>query len=722
MHMKILRFSLILIFLAAMAPSHRTKSASQPASVPTTYVPFLANYQPESTAWLGPEGGTVQSLAIDPQNPNTIYLGTWGSGIYKSLDAGQTWAPSRTGLGTLFIQSLAVDPHNSSVVYAGTYKDRLYKSLDGGNTWFPLTNGIQDPAVIYTIAIDPTNSNRIYIGTRGTANVCNGVPCAPWAGVMYRSEDGGASWTGCLVNAGGRGWQFWPYSIAFDPAVPTWLMAAYDGIPGLYRSTDSGHSWQAANNGLTNYIGRAVVFDPTATNPVKAFYGGWQAYQYPNVFRTLDGGNSWIGAISGINGYNIYKMAITPSAPVVVYAATESNGLYKTVNSGVVWTDAGLPDAHPNEIAIDPQNGNVIYVGTETTGLYKTIDAGVTWNLSQHGLIQSWATSLLVSPADRRHLFMSTYGQGVFQSIDRGLTWTDMSTGLVDLYIHAMAMDPANPNVLFALTDTDGLYRIDLSAGGGWVKLSGLAQAFPQGSPAIGASNPSYGPDYPFAIPEQPDQDIHPELYTSARTAAAALDPPYLAIAFAPSNPSIAYLGTTGAQVYKSTNGGTQWTPSGLAGAVVWSLAVDPFNPDLVYAATSTPGAVKFSTTGGAAWSDSTLVDPNLIVYSLSTSRAEPGRLYAGTNYGIFMLAGGTWSLAGLLGQTITAVAANPSVPGYLYAGTTNGAFTSIDGGASWQPGPAELAQLTITAIYFDPGNPHTVYYATKSDGVLRVP
>ena len=152
----------------------------------------------------------------------------------------------------------------------------------------------------------------------------------------------------------------------------------------------------------------------------------------------------------------------------------------------------------------------------------------------------------------------------------------------------------------------------------------------------------------------------------------------------------------------------------------VWSLAVDPANADLVYAATSTPGTIKFSTTGGSSWSDSTLPSPTLTVYSLSTTPTAPGILYAGTNNGVYQYRDGTWTSLGLAGQTVTAVAAHPDLTGFLYAGSTNGAFSSTDGGLTWLPGDPQLSHLTIKAITFDPGSPFNVFYATMQSGVLK--
>ncbi|HEX9028079.1 MAG TPA: hypothetical protein VF823_02815, partial [Anaerolineales bacterium] len=355
----------------------------------------------------------------------------------------------------------------------------------------------------------------------------------------------------------------------------------------------------------------------------------------------------------------------------------------------------------------------------DDSGLFQSTDNGYTWVPTQAGLITTWSTALIVSPSNRNQLFMSTYGQGVFQSNDRGQTWAAINGGLGDLYVHALVRNPAAPNILFALTDSAGLFRYDTNLGGNWTAVSGNLPALAQGLAAPTSSGLSYGPDYPFKVPEKPDSDVYPGLHASLAPSVPASNPAYLAMVFAPSSPAAAYVGVYGSGVYKTTNGGSQWGAAGLSGYVVWSLAVDPTNPDAVYAATSTPGGIKMSTTGGASWSDAPLPDPGLVAYSLAVSQ-DGKALYAGTSGGVYQLSGDAWTRLGIPGSAVTAVAVNPALPGYIFAGTTNGGFYSPDAGLTWINASGSLSSLTIEAISFDPFYPFTVYFSTTANGVLR--
>jgi hypothetical protein len=189
-------------------------------------------------------------------------------------------------------------------------------------------------------------------------------------------------------------------------------------------------------------------------------------------------------------------------------------------------------------------------------------------------------------------------------------------------------------------------------------------------------------------------------------------------MAFAPSNPGIVYLGTSGSGVYKSINGAVTWSPAGLAGQSIWSLAVDPTDPAKVYAAVNAAGGVKFSQDGGGIWQD--LPVGTLEVYSLAFSSSTPARLYAGTNGGLYQWDGGTtWVIRGLEGIKVTVLAARSISPNLLYVGTAQGAYTFFENSNTWTNGPTELLGHTLQAINFDLNNPLKGYFSTTNQGVL---
>ena len=507
----------------------------KPHSPSKIYLP-LVKKPPPPPAWIGPYGGKIIAVAIAPTQPEIIYAGTWGSGVFKSSNGGVTWTWKNQGLSRPYINSMMVDPTNAQVVYAGTYKGKLYKSVDGAENWFLSSTNIQEEAIVYSIAINPDDPDTIYIGTRGISN--NGNP--PWNGELYKTTDGGANWTAVLTNLGGSSDQDWAYGIALHPENPSLLYAATHEH-GVLRSTDSGRNWYLVNDGITNYSARGIVIDPhSSLNAPTVYMGAWK---YDGVFKTLNGGDSWFFQNSSL-GSRIITMSIDPVDSSNVYASLFPGGVLKTTNGGGNWAVTGLHDQEVIYTAINPVDTKLLYSGTNGNGLFRSLDRGNTWQLSQKGLHATQVSNMLVSLADSR-LIAGVYGDGVRQSSDGGESWVQFGSNLFNEKILGIVENPANSNLLFALTELSGLYRCNLIVDC-WLPV---AINFPTTS----QFQTAFDPDHPFA--QTPFNE--PWLSSTANDPLAVSEnPALLSMVFAPSNPQIAFLGTSGAGLYKSTDAG----------------------------------------------------------------------------------------------------------------------------------------------------------------------
>jgi hypothetical protein len=726
MHKLITRTFIILFLLSAVLAIGviLTQSKAQASDTDSVYLPLvlepfhqylpIISYTLPPDTWLGPDGGRIVGLIIDPSNPSIMYVGSWGAGVFKSIDGGATWAQCNQGLTILQINALAIDPANPSILYAGPYQDKMYKSTDGCQTWKSAGSGsLPNQTIVYAIAVDPQNDNNVYIGTRGipstgSNNVTN------WNGVLFKSTNGGADWSPSLTNIGGSTINDWVYSIAIKPGSPNTVFAA-SHEHGPYRTTNGGASWASSNNSpAIDGSGRVVRIDPQ--NPDTIYYGVWHRV---GVYKSTQNGdtNTWKEISSGLGEAKIYDLFIDPLQTLTVYAATVNNyGVMKTTSGGSSWFSTGLQFDYIYRLAVNPVSSQTVFAGTSNDGVYASNNGGSSWFHSQKGLTNSWTSSLIVQPGNSQSLFTSISGAGVSRSSDRGATWSDFSAGLGDLVIHWVTYNLANPNQLFALTDTSGLYTLNLSSSSPWTRVgSGLPAP---ASVSIASAAPAYQPDNPFAsydaLTMSPD-DLQAELSAQAATATNA---PLMTMVFARSNPAYAYMGTGGQGVFRSTSNGGNWSAFGLSGQTVSSLAVDPANPNLVYAATSLVGSVQVY--NSSSWSSVSL--PGLSVYSVATTPARPGMAYAGTSNGIYRGSGtGGWTQIGLSGVKVTAVAADPVRSNVIVAGAASGAYISRDGGATWQPGPPELNGYTIASITFDPNDSHWVYFTTTGNGNLVV-
>lgn len=306
-------------------------------------LPVLSVYavQPIQGTWVhaGLSGLLVRSIVVDPTNPNILYASSEGGespGVFKSIDAGDSWVSVNNGLPItqthVSYYKLAIDPIDSNTVYVGVSGDRLrdglsyegiFKSDNGGGSWTDITPVNPNPFGPFTsvldIAIDPTNTNTIYIAG---AHGCNGV---------WKSENGGANWTRtptphCDIT-----------SVELDPNNPNIIYAAEGRV---FKSTDGAQTWTEV----------------------------WADY---------------------FNG--MFGLAVDPFNSNVVYGAG-GQGVFKSTDYGESWTLlSNTPPSSPTTTLVtDPIRPNTVYYG-----LYKSVDAGATWQLISDGFPAPTLLSLI---------------------------------------------------------------------------------------------------------------------------------------------------------------------------------------------------------------------------------------------------------------------------------------------------------------------------------------
>lgn len=310
--------------------------------------------------------GILWQLAVDPTRAQTVYAaGSNGSGtaftprVFKTTDAGSSWADVTNGITNVQISVVRVDPTNGLVVYVGGYNPvarslSLYRSADGGASWrllgWPFTGGDLDRPV-FSLAVDPTNGQRLFVGT--STNI-------------LRSTDAGTSWTslGGLPAAAVR-------SIHVDRTNAQVVYEASDA--GVYRSSDGGTTWTLSSNGLpTTPVGNQSVArthdlvidpsDPRVLYVVVAPASGGEL-----VFRSTDASATWSSASGGLPADVIRGLAIDPLNPRVLYAALNGGSgqnLMKSTDAGASWSTFSLPGGgYASSVVADTLNPQTIHVG-----------------------------------------------------------------------------------------------------------------------------------------------------------------------------------------------------------------------------------------------------------------------------------------------------------------------------------------------------------------------
>lgn len=425
-------------------------------------------------------GGRIADIAVHPRDRSTWYVAVGSGGLWKTTNAGTTWSPVFDDQPSYSIGVVTLDPSNPDVVWVGTgenvsgrhvgWGSGVYRSRDAGRTWQQM--GLALSEHIGKILVDPRDGNTVLVAAEGPL----------WSGGgdrgVYRTTDGGQTWTPVLTideNTGVTDMEFHPvdpdviYAAAYQRRRHIWGFMAGGAGSGIYKSTDGGDSWRQVTVGLPDgdmgKIGLAVTpADPSlvyATIEAGPGEGGF--------YRSRDMGESWErrnSYTSGGTGPHYYEeIEASPVDPDLVY---QMDVFFQvTRDGGARFENLGTGrEKHSDNHAlwIDPDDGDHLIAGTDA-GLYETFDEGTTW----------------------RHFPNMPISQFYKVSLSNGLPFYDILGGAQDLgtlhgparttnaegvrnedwYVpmgadgYGVAVDPTDEHTLYLMTQQGNLYRYD---------------------------------------------------------------------------------------------------------------------------------------------------------------------------------------------------------------------------------------------------------------------
>ncbi|MBC7896493.1 MAG: glycosyl hydrolase, partial [Cytophagaceae bacterium] len=697
---RLLAAAIVLLPLAVQAQAARPGLRPVTAAPNELFSPDTSFFNALRWREIGPaRGGRAPAVGGSVQRPYEYWMGTAGSGVYKTTDGGINWTPMADQFFGGSIGALTVDHQNPDVVWVGGGEtdirgnvaggDGLWKTTDGGRTWKML--GFRDEH-ISTIRVHPTNGNTAYIGVFGDVFKAGNRG-------LFKTTDGGTTFQRVLNVNDSTG----VIDIAMDAQNPEvlyvamwqawrapWGMSSGGIHSGIYKSTDGGATWanlhKTARGLPTGNIGKIGL----ALSPVKSSLL-WAQIEHDSggIYRSSDGGQSW----SYINRERKLRQRAWYYSQI--YADTRDTnvvyglnvGMFRSRDGGRTFPQTvGTPHSDNHDLWIAPNDPQRMVQGNDG-GANVSYNAGQSWTDQDYPTSQfyhisttnEWPYKICGAQQDNSTLCGPSRKQGTIEMAD----WYDAG-GCESGYI---AAHPLKPNITFA-----GCYGGNLDRRDRETNFTRDVTVYPRNP--MGHSSEDIKIRFNWTFP----------------------------IVFSRHNPNVLY--AAGSQLFRSTNEGESWTavspqlarrdpktmgPSGgpitrdqtgvETYGIVFAFDESPVTPGLLWAGTD-DGLIHISRDNGVRWTD---VTPPDIGDFTRVSIIEPSRYAAGTAY----VAANRYALGDktpLLfrttdyGKTWTKITngiapdhyarvirEDPVRRGLLFAGTERGVYVSFDDGRQWQ-------------------------------------
>lgn len=424
--------------------------------------------------------GRVSGFAVDPTNPARYYVAAASGGVWKTINSGITWTPVFDSQSSYSIGAITLDPKNPLTVWVGTgennsqrsvsYGDGVYRSDDGGKTWRNV--GLKTSEHIGRIAIDPKDSNIVYVASQGPLWGPGGERG------LFKTTDGGKTWKNVLNISENTGVT----DVVIDPQNPeTVYAAAYqrrrhmwtliNGGPesALYKSTDSGATWNKLRAGLpTVELGRiGLAISPVDSNVLYATVEA--ADRKGGVFRSSDRGGSWERR-NEFDSTAMYYSRIVADPKDVDRIYVMNVFLMVSDDGGRTLRRLGEKSKHVDnhDIWIDPSNTEHYLVGSDG-GVYESFDRGLNWDFKQNLPIPQFYDIT----TDNAKPFYNIYGGTQDNFSFGGPSRTRSASGITnaDWFVtnggdgFRSQVDPEDPNTIYAELQNGVLVRFDKRTG-----------------------------------------------------------------------------------------------------------------------------------------------------------------------------------------------------------------------------------------------------------------
>jgi photosystem II stability/assembly factor-like uncharacterized protein len=668
---------------------------------------------------IGPfRGGRVSTVAGVATQSNVYYFGATGGGVFKTTDGGINWFPvSDDYFKTGSVGAIDVSQSDPNVVYVGmgeetlrgnvSHGDGVYKSLDGGKSWKFV--GLGDTRQIGRIRVHPKNPDIAYVAAIGhiwSPNAERGV---------FRTKDGGKTWEKVLFRNADTGAN----DIVLDPSNPNTIYATFwqyrrtpwgfesGGAGGsIYKSTDGGDSWTeiSRNKGLpTGVLGKiGITVSPVNPNRVWAMIEAKDG----GLYRSDDAGENWQRVSDNANirqrpWYYTRVYADTQQADTVYVLNV---GFHKSIDGGRNFTTVGTPHSDNHDLWIAPDNNQRMIEGNDG-GANVSTDGGRNWTEQDQATAQFYRVALdndfpyNIYGAQQDNSTVKIPSRTADFNINE-THWYDVGGGESGW----IAPHPDNSDIIFAGSYGGYLSRYDYRT-----KQLRDVNVYPDNPMGAGAEAMKYRFQWNYPILFSPHKSGGKAvLYAAANVLFRSLDEGQSWQAMSPdlTRDDKSKQGSTGGEISKDNTSVEYYN-------TIFTVAESPVAPGVIWTG-SDDGLVQVTRDNGKTWSNVTPKGmPEWIqINSIEASPNDAGTAYfAATAYKLddykpylFKTSdyGKSWKkiVSGIAEDAFTRVIReDPNRRGFLYAGTETGMYYSANDGDSWQSLRLNLPVVPITDL-----------------------
>ncbi len=424
--------------------------------------------------------GRISDLAVNPNNPFEYYVAVASGGVWKTSNWGVDYTPIFDNESSYSIGCITIDPNNPNTVWVGTgennnqrsvaYGDGIYKSLDGGKSWKNM--GLKNSEHIGNIIVHPENSDVVYVSVYGPLWNKGGDRG------IYKTLNGGKTWDKILYVDEHTGFN----EIHMDPRNSDVLYAAshqrrrhvytyVGGGPGsgLHKSSDGGKTWKKINKGLPSVeIGR-IGMDISDADPEIIYAIVEASDRKGGFYKSTDRGESWRKQSSKVTSGNYYQEIFADPVDVdVVYVMDTYMGVTLDGGKTFKYVDEKYKHVDNHAMWINPKNNSHWLVGCDG-GIYETFDKGAKWDYKKNLPV----TQFYKVSVDNSAPFYNVYGGTQDNYTLGGPSRVNNNHGISnqDWFVthggdgFETQVDPINPNIIYSQSQYGYLVRYDKLSG-----------------------------------------------------------------------------------------------------------------------------------------------------------------------------------------------------------------------------------------------------------------